>query len=42
MKQKKSTRRGLHGIITEEKMQQFREGLQVDDYVTLPAKIRIH
>ena len=31
----------LHGIITEEKMQQFRNGLQVEDYVTLPAKIRI-
>jgi len=31
----------LHGIITEENMQQFRKGLQVDDYVTLPAKIRI-
>ncbi|MDW7672498.1 MAG: pseudouridine synthase [Bacillota bacterium] len=31
----------LHGIITEEKMQQFREGIQVEDYVTLPAQIRI-
>jgi len=31
----------LHGIITEEKMQEFRNGLQVDDYVTLPAGIRI-
>ncbi len=31
----------LHGIISEEKMQQFREGLQVDDYVTLPADIRM-
>jgi len=31
----------LHGIITEENMQKFRKGLQVEDYVTLPAKIRI-
>lgn len=31
----------LQGIMTEEKMKSFREGLQVDDYVTSPAKIRI-
>lgn len=31
----------LHGIITEEKMQLFRKGIQLEDYVTLPSKIRL-
>jgi 23S rRNA pseudouridine2605 synthase len=31
----------LFGIITEEKMDLFRKGLQIEDYVTSPARIKV-
>ena len=31
----------LYGIMTEEKMNLFRKGLQIEDYVTSPARIKV-